>query len=168
MKKTVLFNPKKRLKLLLRAILLTLFSGGMLTIILLTNPVKVTYAVLFSGLLLAGIVLLIAGILNMISKNRTGLELDNNGLLFLGTPLGRKLGRVQWQDIQSIQPAKVYNTNQLLMTFTDPQRYAAKVTNPQSRKIIIENGFPLNADELDISFQNLQTLVTEYYHRSKS
>ncbi|WP_312553181.1 STM3941 family protein [Empedobacter brevis] len=161
MKKTVLFNTKKRLKLLLRAILLTLFSGGMLTIILLTNPVKVIYVVLFSGLLLAGI-------LNMMSKNRTGLELDDNGLLFLGTPLGRKLGRVQWQDIQSIQPAKVYNTNQLLMTFTDLQRYAAKVTNPQSRKIIIENGFPLNADELDISFQDLQTLVTEYYHRYRS
>ena len=98
-KKTIPFNNKKRLKILLSGVLLTLLAGVILAISLQSDSIKIMHVLVCSGLVAAGLVLVIGQTVRMMSKTRVGLEMDHSGFDFKATSLGRSVGKINWQDI---------------------------------------------------------------------
>lgn len=167
-KKIIHFNNKKRLKLLFLGVAIMIFATVMLYLSLRSDVPRVAYILAFSGLSLASVTIIIIQILRIISKEQIGLEMDDSGFDFKGTSLGKTIGKVNWQDIRSIQTGTVYGSNQLFVKLMQPQSQANKINNPQMRKILIEKGLPINTDELNIDFHEMETYIMQYYHRYHS
>lgn len=164
-KKAVLFNNKKRIKLFVLGLLIVLFDGAMLYISLQSTVIRIAYVLAFAGLLLAGLMLVIVQMRRITSKERLGLALDSNGFDFKGTSIGKAVGKISWCDIEAIQANTAYGRQQLFVKLIKPEPYVDKISNTQIRKLILKEGLPLNADELDIDFHEMETCMMEYYHR---
>ncbi|GGC35222.1 hypothetical protein GCM10011386_29200 [Parapedobacter defluvii] len=164
-KRTFLFNPKKRRKILIMGVLVAVLGGAMLYVSLQSGGIKTGYVLVFASVTVGGGSMALAQLLRMTSREQTGLELDADGLYFKGTILGKTVGKIKWRDIAAIQTGTVHGSNQLFVKLAVPGQYAAKIANRQVRKILSAQGLPLNADELDIDFHEMETCIMQYYHQ---
>ncbi len=167
-KRTFLFNPKKRLKLLIAGLLVAALGGAMLYVSLPSGRIKIGYILVVAGVTVGGGGMALAQLFGMTNRKQAGLELDAEGLYFKGTALGRAIGKVKWRDVEAIQTGVVHGSNQLFVKLAVPEWYAAKTANRQVRKIRSAHGFLLNADELDIDFHEMETCIMQYYHQYHS
>lgn len=164
--KTFQFSTKKRIRLIAFGLLITLFSCAMLYTVLLSG--KIIHTLAFSALALTGIVMVFVQLSRLWYKKQVGLELDPEGFYFDATSLGKKIGKIRWQDVQSIQTGSVYGSSQLFVKLTRAEPYLSKIKDPQQREIILESGFPLHADTLNATFNEMESDVMQYYHQYHS
>ena len=150
-RKVIHFNTKRRNKHLLLTAVAVLITGT--TAYFALHGDGPVYAVMACTLVVATLLLAIMQVIRTITRPKTGLELDAEGIRFNGSKLGRKAGKIRWRDIQAVQTSTTDGKKQLLVKFFQTQ-------TGMGRK-----GLPIHAKALDINFYEMETLVLHYYHR---
>lgn len=97
--------------------------------------------------------------------NKRGLYLDQEGVLFQQTLLGRQIGKILWKDITDIQIQKNYLwLKAIYLRLKSPDKYLAKVSSQETKKLILEQGFPISDSELEIELNELFNRIQSYFH----
>lgn len=164
MKETIIpFDNSKRGKLILFAVLLfiasSLFAYYM---VFQAQKIQVTSAILMLLCAVAGICMVVAGLKSVASKDKTGLILNADGVIFKGTPVARKIGLIRWADIQSLAVGKVYNSSFIFLKLKNPDIYLQDISG-QVRQNIITMGVGITNDQLSIDFKELKGLIEQYH-----
>jgi len=161
--RSVLFSNKIRLKLLGLGLILTLL-GGLLAYFNLRDAATFFFA---AAMLLAvtGGAIVLRQLVSISKKNQIGLLLDREGLLFSGTPVGKTLGKIYWRDIDSLKTGRNDHSIRLYLRFKTPEKYAYRLKDKELQHLVSENGFPVDASQLDVGFHEMETLIMQYYHQ---
>ncbi|RQO30770.1 hypothetical protein DBR32_08580 [Taibaiella sp. KBW10] len=169
MKETIInFDNKKRGKTLIFGIALVVASLLFVYYLVAFAPkIEIYYLLLFLLCAGMGTYMLIVGIKNYRDKDRSGLILNAEGLVFKGTPVARKIGLVKWADITSLSTGKVFGSSFVFLKLKNPEQYLQQVA-PQIQKSILAHGLGVTDNELDIDFAGLQNLLEQYYNASQS
>lgn len=80
-------------------------------------------------------------------RSDVGLELDQEGFLFRASPMGRKIGKIKWQDVRIIQTGTADGKKQLLIKFASNKRLT------------------IDDNRLHASFYEMETQVLYFYHQ---
>ncbi|WP_314082254.1 STM3941 family protein [Capnocytophaga gingivalis] len=141
-------------------------------------PVAVGLVILFlSGhkirvYLLGASLGLLAGciyILYQLVKELIALRKSNEGVIL--TPeyleshtntVGKEVGKILWSDIASVERKKFYGVL-IHIKLKDPQKYVGKIKNKDLRKGF--EGIHMDNSELEISFEELEKLIHEYFQK---
>lgn len=159
------FDRKKRGRILLFGIALTIVALAFVYyMVAVAATIKIYYVLLF--LLLAGmsIYMLVIGIGNMMDKDKSGLVLNEEGNVFKGTPVARKIGFIKWADIESLATEKVYSSSFVFLKLSEPKKYLQNISI-QVQTNIITQGVGITNNELTIEFSELKNLIEQYYHQ---
>jgi hypothetical protein len=160
------YNNKKRAKILLLGVGLALFSLlFIIDILFLSDVIKIYYLLFFSLIFFGSIYFIITGIRSMLSKDKTGLVLNETGILSKVTPNGKRLGLIAWKDISALAPTKAYGVEFVSLVTNHPEKYVTLLTDQISKKQLTEQNIILNiaSSELDISYEDLKNLIEKYF-----
>jgi hypothetical protein len=157
------FDNKKRSKSILFAVVFTIipliFAYYIFFVAEKISIVHGTMMLVLTGL---GCYCLIGGVKSLFDKDRTGLLLNANGILYKGTPVGIKAGTVKWSAIQSVSTGRVHGINFVFLKLHNPENYIQQFS-PQVQQYVLENGIAISADQLSLDFNELKKLIEEYY-----
>jgi hypothetical protein len=166
MNETVInFDSKKRSRILLFGIAMTIAALVFVYyMVVIAAVIKIYYVLLF--LLLAGmsIYMLVAGIRDKMDKDKSGLVLNEEGIVFKGTPVARKIGFIKWADVESLATGKVYGSSFIFLKLSDPKKYLQHIS-AQVQANIITQGVGITNNELTIEFSELKSLIEQYYYQ---
>ena len=158
------YNTKKRVKLFVIGICISLLGGILTYVIIHSNKIAISYLLAFALIGISGIIISFVQVLNMLKKDQVGLFLNNIGILFKGTSMGRSIGTIKWEDITSIKSEKAFGTQQLFLRLKDDAITPALKKNKTFYSVLENHGFPVNATELDVDFHKMEALIIQYYH----
>lgn len=147
----IYFNTKRHNSHLLMTVAAMLATGLLCCTSLYGGNLVYTaiFGILFGGTVLFAIIQLI----RTINQPKTGLELDAEGIRFNGSKLGRKIGKISWQDIRAVQTGTADGKKQLLVKLL--HRHTS----------VGYQGLPIHAKALDINFYEMEALILLFYHR---
>jgi hypothetical protein len=174
------FSRKKTFKLLCMGIALTVVWGT-LTGIVIYLKLSVFHShhrgALGGALLLLicagfGLVIIFGTIKSLFDKKKSGLILNSKGLLFNGTPIGKKTGFILWDDIASISTGFMFVDSILTGQFVflhpkDKEKYIRRLPTNLMQTKVDEYGIPISNSDLSIGFDELKELITNYFNQYK-
>ena len=142
---------KKRKKHLWIIISILAIYGVLLTI----TPYQNTMINGLISCLVFGSIMLLVGlqVVKILTRSGPGLELDDVGLQFNGSALGRKIGKISWQEIQAFQTHMAHGEKQLLVKYI------------RFKSTMESKGLPIYSKGLDINFYEMETLILHFYHQ---
>ena len=154
------FSKKKMLKLTGLYILIMLGIAAIIVFILSADRIKIFYLVLFVVLFIAGAYLFYKHIQELWSSNKKneGVILTPEYLKSNVTPLGKKVGEIPWSEIASIGRANYYGQH-IYIKLKHPEKYVNRLKG----MCIDFTGIYLNDSELEISFEELEKLIIDYF-----
>lgn len=159
------FDNKKRIKLLVIGLFaLVGVAAFALFLIFIPNTIYV-FPILFSvGAFIWGLVIFFIFLKSIFSNNKNGLILSDEGIIFNGTPNGRKIGKILWKDIDRISIGKIYSTDFIFLklNYLILDRYLINI-RAYERNNIINNGIGITNNELDIKFDKMKELIEAYF-----
>ena len=156
------FSKKKMLKLTGLYILIMLGIAAIIVFILSADRIKIFYLVLFVVLFIAGTYLFYKHIQELWgSKKNEGVILTPDYLKSNATPLGKRVGEIPWSEIASIGRANYYGEH-IYIKLKQPEKYANQLKG-MSKDF---TGIYLNDSELEISFEELEKIINEYFEKS--
>jgi hypothetical protein len=161
------FSKKKQLRIGLFYLLFIMAAVLFTYIILNAKTIKIWY-LLFS-IMLTGIsvVIFLKNLAHILNRDRAGLILNRDGILFKGTMAGRKAGLIKWQDVELLTKEKIYRSEFIFLKLKDPEKYVDKMMRGEVRERIIKNGIGITNDELKIDLSTMEKLIHEYYTKYK-
>jgi len=155
------FSKKKMLKLTGLYILIMLGIAAIIVFILSADRIKIFYLVLFVVLFIAGTYLFYKHIQELWgSKKNEGVILTPDYLKSNATPLGKRVGEIPWSEIASIGRANYYGEH-IYIKLKQPEKYANQLKG-MSKDF---TGIYLNDSELEISFEELEKIINEYFEK---
>jgi len=157
------YDNNKRKKIILFGSLLTLASAIFIYIIFTAAVIKIFYLAMFILIFGASVFFILKTIREMNSKDQVGLVLNNNWLKFNGTISGKKAGEINWSDIETVENHVAFGTNQLYLKLKNPSKYIHEV----SKIDLANSGIFINSTELQISAEELESLVRESFEKYK-
>ena len=153
------FSKKKMFKLTGLYILIMLGITAIIVFILSADRIKIFYLVLFVVLFIAGAYLFYKHIQELwSSKKNEGVILTSEYLKSNVTPLGKRVGEIAWSEIASIGRANYYGQH-IYIKLKHPEKYANRLKG-MSKDF---TGIYLNDSELEISFEELEKLIIDYF-----
>ena len=158
---TVDFDNSKRKKIIVYGLVIILFCAVFIGIILTANIIKIFYLAMFVLILVITLGVLIKSVKEMNSKNQVGLVLTHSGITFNGTSAAKKIGEIDWREIESLELKEAFRTKQLYLKLKNPQKYIQQ----QSKIELANKGVFINATELKVSFEELTSLTNDYLNK---
>ncbi len=154
------FSKKKMLKLTGLYILVMLGIAAIIVFILSADRIKIFYLALFVVLFIAGAYLFYKHIQELwcLNKKNEGVILTSEYLKSNVTPLGKRVGEIAWSEIASIGKANYYGQH-IYIKLKHPEKYVNRVKG-MSKDF---TGIYLNDSELEISFEELEKLIIDYF-----
>ena len=153
------FSKKKMLKLTGLYILIMLGIAAIIVFILSADRISLYYLALFVVLFIAGAYLFYKHIQEFLgSKKNEGVILTPEYLKSNVTPLGKKVGEIPWSEIASIGKVNYYGEH-IYIKLKQPEKYANRLKG-MSKDF---TGIYLNDSELEISFEELEKLIIDYF-----
>ena len=158
----ITFSKKKMLKLTGLYILIMLGIAAIIVFILSADRIKIFYLVLFVVLFIAGAYLFYKHIQELWGSNKKneGVILTPDYLKSNVTPLGKRVGEIPWSEIASIGRANYYGEH-IYIKLKQPEKYANQLKG-MSKDF---TGIYLNDSELEISFEELEKIINEYFEK---
>ena len=110
-------------------------------------------------------------LLYQFTKDLIALRKSNEGVIL--TPeyleshtntLGKEVGQIPWSDIASIERKKFYGAL-IHIKLKDPQKYIGRIKDKDLQKGF--DGIYMDNSELQISFEELERLINEYFQKYK-
>ena len=155
------FSKKKMVKLLGLYILVMLGIAAIIFFILSADSINLFYLMLFIVLFIAGTYLFYKHIQELWSSNKNeALILTPEYLKSNVTPLGKRVGEIAWSEIASIEKANYYGQH-IYIKLKHPEKYVNRLKG-MSKDF---TGIYLNDSELEISFEELEKLIHEYFQK---
>ena len=155
------FSKKKMLKLTGLYILIMLGIAAIIFFIISADRISLYYLALFVVLFIAGAYLFYKHIQEFLgSKKNEGVILTPEYLKSNVTPLGKKVGEIPWSEIAAIGKVDYYGQH-IHIKLKHPENYLSKIKSKE-----IRNGFEgihINDSELEITFEELEKLIKEYF-----
>ena len=158
---TINFDNSKRRKNIFIGVGLMFLCAVFIGLIASAEVIKIFYLAIFVVIFVIIAVLLIKVVGEINSKDQVGLVLNREGITFNGTSAAKKIGKIYWSDIENFQLKEAYGTKQLYLKFRNPQKYIKE----QSKIELANHGVFLNATELNLSFEELTSLITNYLNK---
>ena len=154
------FSKKKMLKLTGLYILIMLGITAIIVFILSADRIKIFYLVLFVVLFIAGAYLFYKHIQELWGSNKKneGVILTPDYLKSNATPLGKRVGEIPWSEIASIGKVNYYGQH-IHIKLKHPEKYVNQLKG-MSKDF---TGIYLNDSELEISFEELEKIINEYF-----
>ena len=153
------FSKKKMLKLIGLYILVMLGIAAIIVFILSADRIKIFYLALFVVLFIAGAYLFYKHIQELWRSNKNeALILTPEYLKSNVTPLGKRVGEIAWSEIASIEKANYYGQH-IYIKLKHPEKYVNQLKG-MSKDF---TGIYLNDSELEISFEELEKLIIDYF-----
>ena len=164
---TISFDKKKRIKILLFGLLIVLACLAMIcAMVIFFEKIIISYFLILIAITGVGIFMIFDYVRNLLKKDDVGLILNSAGVIFKGTPNGRKIGNVAWNDIEYISVGAVNISSFVFLKLLNPEKYCTKISQ-QFRQNIIDNGVGITNDELYIEFDEMKDLIVEYFNHYK-
>ena len=164
MKDTIIipFSKKKMLKLTGIYALIILGVAGVIAIILSADTLNLYYLAFFLVLLIVTIILFFMGIKGLLSLKRSkgGVILTPEYLKSNVNLVGKWVGEIPWNEIAAIGRMKFYRIH-IHIKLKHPEKYVNQLKG--MRKDF--TGIYLNDSELEISFEELEKLIHEYFQK---
>ena len=155
------FSKKKMVKLLGLYILVMLGIAAIIFFILSADSINLFYLMLFIVLFITGTYLFYKHIQELWRSNKNeALILTPEYLKSNVTPLGKKVGEIPWSEIASIGKVNYYGQH-IHIKLKHPEKYVNQLKG--MRKDF--TGIYLNDSELEISFEELEKLIHEYFQK---
>ena len=155
------FSKKKMLKLTGLYILIMLGIAAIIFFILSADRISLYYLALFVVLFIAGTYLFYKHIQELWgSKKNEGVILTSEYLKSNVTPLGKRVGEIPWSEIASIGRANYYGEH-IYIKLKQPEKYVNQLKG-MSKDF---TGIYLNDSELEISFEELEKIINEYFSK---
>ena len=156
------FSKKKMVKLLGLYILVMLGIAAIIFFIISADSINLFYLMLFIVLFIAGTYLFYKHIQELWHSNKKneGVILTPDYLKSNATPLGKKVGEIPWNEIASIGKVNYYGQH-IYIKLKQPEKYANRLKGMGKDF----TGIYLNDSELEISFEELEKLIHEYFQK---
>ena len=156
------FSKKKMLKLTGLYILIMLGIAAIIVFILSADRISLYYLALFVVLFIIGTYLFYKHIQELWRSNKKneGLILTPEYLKSNVNPLGKWVGEIPWSEIASIGKVNYYGQH-IHIKLKHPEKYVNQLKG--MRKDF--TGIYLNDSELEISFEELEKLIHEYFQK---
>ena len=156
------FSKKKMVKLLGLYILVMLGIAAIIFFILSADSINLFYLMLFIVLFIAGTYLFYKHIQELWRSNKKneGLILTPEYLKSNVNSLGKWVGEIPWSEIAAIGKVDYYGQH-IHIKLKHPENYLSKIKSKE-----IRNGFEgihINDSELEITFEELEKLIKEYF-----
>ena len=153
------FSKKKMVKLTGIYILIMLGIAAIIFFILSADSINLFYLMLFIVLFIAGTYLFYKHIQELWRSNKNeALILTSEYLKSNVTPLGKRVGEIAWSEIASIEKANYYGQH-IYIKLKHPEKYVNRLKG-MSKDF---TGIYLNDSELEISFEELEKLIIDYF-----
>ena len=156
------FSKKKMVKLTGIYILIMLGIAAIIFFILSADRISLYYLALFVVLFIIGTYLFYKHIQELWRSNKKneGVILTPDYLKSNATPLGKRVGEIPWREIASIGRANYYGEH-IYIKLKQPEKYANQLKS-MSKDF---TGIYLNDSELEISFEELEKIINEYFSK---
>ena len=156
------FSKKKMLKLTGLYILIMLGIAAIIVFILSADRISLYYLALFVVLFIIGTYLFYKHIQELWRSNKKneGVILTPDYLKSNATPLGKRVGEIPWKEIASIGKVNYYGQH-IHIKLKHPEKYVNQLKG--MRKDF--TGIYLNDSELEITFEELEKLIHEYFQK---
>ena len=153
------FSKKKMVKLTGIYILIMLGIAAIIFFIISGDRISLYYLALFVVLFIAGAYLFYKHIQELWRSNKNeALILTSEYLKSNVTPLGKRVGEIAWSEIASIEKANYYGQH-IYIKLKHPEKYVNRLKG-MSKDF---TGIYLNDSELEISFEELEKLIIDYF-----
>ena len=156
------FSKKKMVKLTGLYILVMLGIAAIIFFIISADRISLYYLALFVVLFIAGAYLFYKHIQELWHSNKKneGVILTPDYLKSNATPLGKRVGEIAWSEIASIGRANYYGQH-IYIKLKHPEKYVNRLKG-MSKDF---TGIYLNDSELEITFEELEKLIHEYFQK---
>lgn len=159
------FDSKKRQKLLLFGIIFTLATLTFAYyIFFVAQRINITFGTLMLMMGCLACYGLIIGTKSMFDKDRAGLILNADGILFRGTPLGKAIGLIKWTAVQSVSEGVAHRAPFISLKLRNPEGHIQNLSS-QLQQFVISNGLVVTADQLAVDFYELKNLIIDYHQQ---
>ena len=156
------FSTKKKIKYVIFSALLIPVAVGLVILFLSGHKIRV-YLLGASLALLAGCIYILYQLVKeliALRKSNEGVILTPDYLKSNATPLGKKVGEIPWNEIASIGKVNYYGQH-IYIKLKQPEKYANRLKGMGKDF----TGIYLNDSELEISFEELEKLIHEYFQK---
>jgi len=164
MKDTIIipFSKKKMLKLTGIYALIILGVAGVIALILSADTLNLYYLAFFLVLLIVTIILFFMGIKGLLSLKRSkgGVILTPEYLKSNVNLVGKWVGEIPWSEIAAIGRMKFYGIH-IHIKLKHPESYLSKIKSKEIKNRF--EGIQIDNSELDITFEELERLINEYF-----
>ena len=155
------FSKKKMVKLTGIYILIMLGIAAIIVFILSADRISLYYLALSVVLFIAGAYLFYKHIQELwSSKKNEGLILTPEYLKSNVNPLGKKVGEIPWSEIAAIGKVDYYGQH-IHIKLKQPEKYANRLKGMGKDF----TGIYLNDSELEITFEELEKIINEYFSK---
>ena len=156
------FSKKKMLKLTGLYILIMLGIAAIIVFILSADRISLYYLALFVVLFIIGTYLFYKHIQELWRSNKKneGLILTPEYLKSNVNPLGKWVGEIPWSEIAAIGKVDYYGQH-IHIKLKHPEKYVNQLKG-MSKDF---TGIYLNDSELEITFEELEKLIHEYFQK---
>lgn len=156
------FSTKKKIKYVIFSALLIPVAVGLVILFLSGHKIRVYLLGASLGLLAGCIYILYQLVKELIAlrKSNEGVILTPDYLKSNATPLGKKVGEIPWNEIASIGKVNYYGQH-IYIKLKQPEKYANRLKGMGKDF----TGIYLNDSELEISFEELEKLIHEYFQK---
>lgn len=158
------FSTKKKIKYLFLSILLIPIAIGMIVLSLSSHKIRISLLGISLGLLAGCIYILYQLVKELIAlrKSNEGVILTPEYLESHTNTVGKEVGKILWSDIASVERKKFYGVL-IHIKLKDPQKYVDRIKDKELRKGF--EGIHMDNSELQISFEELEKLIHEYFQK---
>ena len=156
------FSKKKMLKLTGIYALIILGVAGVIALILSADTLNLYYLAFFLVLLIVTIILFFMGIKGLLSLKRSkgGVILTPEYLKSNVNLVGKWVGEIPWNEIAAIGRMKFYGIH-IHIKLKHPESYLSKIKSKEIKNRF--EGIQIDNSELDITFEELERLINEYF-----
>lgn len=103
----------------------------------------------------------------LFKADRTALVLNDKGILFNGTLLGRKVGFVEWGDVATMYVDTTFGQKGVYLRLGN-NKYYENISNSAMIKTLHDKGLPVMTGEMKIKNVNeLDELISKYFKAYK-
>ncbi|PUV25348.1 STM3941 family protein [Sphingobacterium athyrii] len=159
------FDNKKRLKLVCLGVVFTVAALAFAYyIFFVAEKIRIAHGTMMLMLGCLGIYFIIVGLKSLFDKDRTGLILNSDGIHFKGTPLGKAIGLIKWNAVQSVSEGIAHRSPFVSLKLQNPEDHIQNLSS-QLQQFVISNGIAVTADQLAVDFNELKSLIADYHQR---
>jgi hypothetical protein len=115
--------------------------------------------------LILGYGFLLQHYIKVLDKENAGLVISSQGILFNGTELGREIGLIAWEDIETVERGKAGEAECLFLRLKNPEKYTGRMGGENAEQVLRE-GLGITTEGLQISFEDMERTIHRYSERT--